>query len=129
MLLIYFYDLSGGTIQPSAGFSVTVYDMNNKRIEKLKMQLASTESELRTQLLSVLPNAVESGADYFTNSAFNPHDLLSAHMQPTAENFLHLAEESLSLRDQLHLPKQGTVGDLYFLACYEAADLNNEHRL
>lgn len=103
-------------------------DMNIKRNEKLNRQLASVEGDLRTQLLSVLPNAVESGADYFTNSAFNPHDLHSAHMQPDAEKFLLLAEESLSLRDQLHLPKQGSVGDLYLLACSEAADLNNEHR-
>jgi len=105
-----------------------LYDMNNKRTEKLNRQLVSTEDELRTQLLSVLPNAVESGADYFTNSAFNPHYLLSAHLQPDAEKFLRLAEECLSLRDQLHLVKEGSVGDLYLMACSESADLNNEHR-
>jgi len=102
--------------------------MNNKRIEKLNKQLSSSEDDLRTQLLSVLPNAVVSGVDYFTNSSFNPHNLLSAHMQPDAEKYLRLAEESLSLRDQLLLPKQGSVGNLYLMACSEAADLNNEHR-
>lgn len=102
--------------------------MNIKRTEKLNRQLASTEGGLQTQLLIVLPNAVKSGADYFTNSAFNPQDLLSAHMQPDAEKFLRLAEESLALRDQLHLPRQGSVGDLYLMACSEAADLSNEHR-
>jgi hypothetical protein len=102
--------------------------MNYKRTEKLNRQLSSTEDELRTQLLIVLPNAVESGVDYFTNSSFNPHKLPSVHMPPDAEKLLRLAEESLSIRDQLHLPKQGSVGDLYLLACSEAADLSNNHR-
>jgi hypothetical protein len=102
--------------------------MNNKRIEKLNNQLSSSEDALRTLLLGVLPGAVESGVDYFTNSSFNPHNLLSAHMQADAERMLRLAEESMSLRDQLHLSKKGSVGDLYLMACSEAVDLNNVHR-
>ncbi len=102
--------------------------MRNKQYEKLNRQLTLTEENLRTQLLRVLPGAAKSGANYFINSTFNPYSLLSAHMQPDAEEFLQLAEECLSLRDQLHLPKEGSVGDLYLMACTEAADLNNEHR-
>lgn len=102
--------------------------MNDKQTEKMNSQLSSTEEDLRSLLLSVLPKAVESGTDYFTNSAFNPHGRLVSHMQPVAETLLQLAEESLSLRDKLHLVKEGSVGDLYIMACSEAADLSNEHR-
>jgi hypothetical protein len=102
--------------------------MNLKRSEKLNRQLVATENFLRAQLLQVLPGAVKTGADYFTNSEFNPHDLLLSHLRPAAEEFLRLAKESLSFRDQLSLPKEGSVGDLYLSACAEAADLSNQHR-
>lgn len=83
------------------------------------------EEDLRDHLLSVLPEAAESGTDYFTNSDFNPHNL---SIDSQTEALLHLAKESLSLRDELQLPKQGSVGELYLYACAEAADLNNVHR-
>jgi hypothetical protein len=96
--------------------------MINKRTEKLKRQLFAMEEDLRAHLLSVLPEAVESGTDYFTNSDFNPQN---QSIDSQTEALLHLAKESLSLRDQLQLPKQGSVGELYLDACAEAADLNN----
>lgn len=105
-----------------------VMRLDDKHTEKAKGQLRLAENRLRSLLLRVLPRAVESGADYFTNSAFNPHGMRSSHMQPDAETLLQLAEESLALRDQLYLPKQGSVGELYLMACSEAADLSNERR-
>ena len=103
--------------------------MNNKRAEKLNRQLVEAEKSLRRRLLLVLPSAAHSGADYFTNSEFNAHNLRLEHLVAEAEIFLQLSKEVLLLRDQLHLPKEGTVGDLYLKACSEAADLSNEHRL
>ena len=102
--------------------------MNLKRTEILNRQLQTAEDSLRAKLLQVLPEAVESGADYFTNSEFNPHNLLPSHMIADTEVFLQLSKECLSLREQLSLPTEDTVGDYYLSACTEAADLNNEHR-
>jgi hypothetical protein len=102
--------------------------MNSKRAEKLNRQLQTAEDSLRAKLLQVLPDAVESGANYFANSEFNPHDLLPTHMIADTEEFLQLAKESFSLREQLSLPTEDTVGEFYLSACAEAADLHNEHR-
>jgi hypothetical protein len=102
--------------------------MNDKRAEKLNSQLIAAEKTLRIQLVRVLPVAVHSGVDYFTNSEFNPYNLRLEHLVSEAEDFLQLAKEALSIRDQLNLPKEGSVGNLYLKACSEAADLSNEHR-
>ena len=102
--------------------------MNSKLTEKMGRKLSATEDSLRRKLLKLLADSAKTGADYFTNSEFNPHYLQLAHLISETEVLLQLAKESLSLRDQLSLPQNGSVGELYLSACAEAADLQNEHR-
>ena len=80
------------------------------------------------RLRQVLRMADGSGADLFTNSRFNPHGLLEAHLLPEAEQFLALARECVALRERLGLTVNGSVGELYLRGCAEAADLADEHR-
>jgi len=102
--------------------------MKAKTEEKLERQLTELEAQLIDHLQRVLPEAAETGTDLFTNSQFNPHGLLEAHLLPDAEQFLALAIECVSLREQLGRTGGDSVGELYLKGCAESADLHNEHR-
>ena len=78
--------------------------------------LAATEDKLRRLLLSKLSHAAESGADLFTNSEFNPHDLLQAHLPAFAEQALQLSRSALALRGALELPEEGPAACTWQLA-------------
>ena len=100
----------------------------NEQIPQLETTLELVEANLRTKLLAALPSAAQTGADYFTNSNFNPHSILLEHLRPETEKFVSAANECIRIREKLGLSITGTVGHLYLACCAELAELKNEHR-
>ncbi|MBI3863268.1 MAG: hypothetical protein HY290_15360 [Planctomycetia bacterium] len=102
--------------------------MKQARVKKLEAELEAAESELRSTLLSVLPDAVESGALLlFMNSEFNPHDFNVAQLSQTAEHLLKSARECVALREQLGLGPE-SIGHSYLDACPESARADPHRR-
>src|SRR5262245_15262995 len=102
--------------------------MSRGRSEEAASRLDRLENELRTALLRELPSTEADGRSLFTNSEFNPHELGSAHLLPTAEHFLELAHETLTLRERLGIEPSAGPGYLYLQACRENANLGDPHR-
>lgn len=102
--------------------------MKASRYAKLKAQLAATEGDLLGLLRRVLPRASHSGEFIFFNSEFLPDYIRLHRLPPENEMILSLARESLSLRDQLQLPMEGTPAQMFISACIEHANVENEHR-
>jgi hypothetical protein len=86
--------------------------MKAKHEEKLERRLKKLEAQLIDLLRQALPGSAITGADLFTNSAFNPHNLLEAHLSPDAEQFLAMARECVVLRESLCLAVADSVGEL-----------------
>ena len=91
-------------------------------------QLAATEVELLDLLRRQLPHAMQFGGYLFVNSEFLPDYVRLYRVPPASEKILSLARESLSLRDRLQLPVEGTAAQMYISACIEHANVENEHR-
>ena len=94
--------------------------------ERIKI-LGDDENRLRMRLLELLPGAVISGVPLFINSRYNPHNQPSHHLLPEAEELLTLALACLEQRHALLLSSEGSVGNLYIVACEEMAS-PSEHR-
>ena len=101
--------------------------MKTSRIENLELELAAEESQLRQQLLRVLPDAAKSGSNVFTNSQFNPSNLPAHLFRPDAESLLECARECVRLRKLIGVDAEGSVGALFLAVCEENAS-TNEHR-
>ena len=79
-------------------------------------------------LKRVLPRAAHSGEFIFFNSEFMPDYIRPHWLLRESEVALSLAQESLSLRDQLQLPVEGTAAQMYLSACTENSNFKDEHR-
>lgn len=102
--------------------------MKSSRLEKLEAQLSATETSLLNLLAQTLPRVVHSGELLFFNSAFLP-DTIQPHWLPhESEELLSLANNAMSLREELRLPVVGTAGELYLSACSESVDCANSNR-
>jgi hypothetical protein len=108
--------------------SLRLVDMKTSRYDKLKAQLAATEVDLLDLLRRQLPHAVHVGGYLFVNSKFLPDYVPLYRVPPESEMLLSLARESLSLREQLQLPAEGTAAQMYLSACAEHSNVENEHR-
>jgi hypothetical protein len=102
--------------------------MNPRSIAKAESQLLAEEAALRERLLTELPAAVVSGHDLFTNSRFNPHDILAAHFSPVAQQLLQSAEQCIAWRKALGLKVEQSVGQLFVAACEESASMAPHRR-
>jgi hypothetical protein len=100
---------------------------SQQRIAKVEAQLAAAESELRAQVLRLLPSGVARGVDFFTNSEFSQHQERPVRPNPDAEALLSAARHCLALRASLALPIEGSLAQAYLSACAESASLS-EHR-
>lgn len=100
--------------------------MKTSRTEKLELELAVEESQLRQHLLRILPDAAESGSSVFTNSEFNPSALPAYLFRPDAETLLNSARECIRLRTLIGVDAAGSVGALFLGACEEHAN-GNQH--
>jgi len=98
----------------------------NRRAEGESI-LQSAENTLRDSLLEILPMAAETGEPLFTNSRFNPHGLPAHLLSKQAEALLEISLACVEMREALNLPVDGSIGNLYLLACEESAS-SNEHR-
>lgn len=94
----------------------------------MEAQLAAAEVDLVDLLQRQLPHAIQFGGYLFVNSEFLPDYVPLYRVPPASEMILLLARESLSLRDQLELPIEGTAAKMYISACMEHANIENEHR-
>ena len=102
--------------------------MKSSRLGKLETQLSAAESSMLELLAQVLPRVAHSGEMLFFNSAFLP-DTIQPHWLPQeSEELLSLANEAVSLREELSLSVVGTVGQLYLSACSESANYANGNR-
>ncbi len=101
--------------------------MANTRHAKLEQTLNAEEASLRERLRPALQAASSSGQDLFTNSQFNPNGLNLAHLPPVVEDLLEAANRCVALREDLGLPIENSVGQLYLLCCSESAS-SNPHR-
>jgi len=86
------------------------------------------EKKISDIILQNANRAGETGEDLFTNSDFNPHNILSAHFHQEAEKLLSLSNECISLQEQASIDASDSIAQLYLTACFELADLTNEHR-
>lgn len=102
--------------------------MKADRENKLRAQLAATEAQLITLLRDSLAHTAAHGDMLFFNSRYRPANVSAHWVSPRSETIVTLATESLALRDQLSLPAEGSPGQLYMMACSEAADTGNDHR-
>lgn len=102
--------------------------MRPEQLQKRERILQSKEAELRLLLERLLPSVAESGSPIFTNSEFNPHGLLVAHLPVESEHLLEAANGCVELRQQLGLAVEGSIGELFLAACRESAALDDEHR-
>jgi len=102
--------------------------MKESRYDKLGVQLAATEVDLLDLLRRQLPHAVQFGGHLFVNSEFLPDYVPLHRVPPASEMILSLARDSLSLREQLQLPVEGTAAQMYLSACAEHMNIENEHR-
>jgi hypothetical protein len=102
--------------------------MKTSQTEKLDRELTAVETELRQQLLDLLPETAESGSNMFTNSEFNPFNLPAHHLRADAESLLKSARECVRLREVLGLEVESSVGTLYLAACEEHASKNQQRR-
>jgi hypothetical protein len=100
---------------------------SQQRTAKVEAQLAAAESELRAQLLRLLPSGTARGVDLFTNSEFNQYPQRIVRPNPDAEALLAAARHCLALRASLALPIEGSLAHAYLSACAESASLS-EHR-
>jgi hypothetical protein len=102
--------------------------MKSSRHDKLEAQLSAAEASLLDLLARALPRAAQSGEMLFFNSAFLP-DTVQPHWLPQeSEELLSLANDAVSLREELGLSVVGTVGQLYLSACSESANYANGNR-
>ncbi len=90
--------------------------------------LREAEKNLRVSLMEMLPEVVASSEIIFFNSRFNPHGLAPHKLSPLGEALFESASACLELREALGLPAAGSVGELFFASCREAAS-DNPHRL
>jgi hypothetical protein len=95
--------------------------MKSLAAAKIESQLLREEAALRERLQTVLPAAAESGRDVFTNSRFNAHGLLHAHLSSVSEELLASAEKCIAWRSAIGLPVEQSVGQLFIAACEERA--------
>lgn len=102
--------------------------MKPSRLNKLEAQLSAIETSLLDLLAQALPRVAHSGEMLFFNSAFLP-DMIQPHWLPQeSEELLSLANDAVSLREELGLSVVGTVGQLYLSACSESANYANGNR-
>lgn len=102
--------------------------MKASRLDKLEAQLETMESSLLDVLAHALPRVAHSGEMLFFNSEFGPPSIQAHWLPRESEILLSLAKEAIALRQQIGLPFDGSVGQLYLSACGEADDVGNEHR-
>ena len=102
--------------------------MKASRQDKLEIQLAAAESELLELLSSALPHTAQHGDMLFFNSAFHPEYVRPHQISERNELLLSLANESVTLREQVGLPVIGSAGQLFLSACSEAANTSNGNR-
>lgn len=100
----------------------------SKNIKKLEDNIESLEKEIIDIIMQNAERASETGEDLFTNSDYNPHNILSAHFHKLAEKLLKLARESLNLQEQASINPGDSIANLYLSACSESANLNNKQR-
>jgi hypothetical protein len=101
--------------------------MKTSQVEKFELLLAS-EEELRSHLLRVLPEVVDSGSSVFTNSQFNPSKLPAHLFRSDAETLLQNARGCVRLRDLIGLSLEGSIGGMFLAACQEHASKNPQRR-
>ena len=102
--------------------------MELPRLGKLQAQLSAAETSLFDLLAQVLPRVVHSGEMLFFNSSFLPDAIQPTWLPQESEELLSLANDAVSLREELGLPVVGTVGQLYLSACSESANHANGNR-
>ncbi len=102
--------------------------MKASRQAKFETQLAATEAALLELLATALPHTAQSGDMLFFNSAFCPDTIQPHWLAEENETLLSLAQESVSIREQVGLPVLGSVGQLFLSACREAANTSNDNR-
>ena len=100
----------------------------SKKTEKLECNIEHLEREITDIILKKAGHASDTGEDIFTNSDYNPHNILSAHFHQDAVKLLSLANESINLQEQALIDATGSISQLYLTACLELADLTNEQR-
>ena len=99
--------------------------MRQRQRQRLEGELTASENELVDVLREILPYAIQTGFDPFTNSQYNPHNLL--HLDESVERCVRLAQDSVRLRSELYIVEPG-IGAAYLEKCAELADLDNPHR-
>jgi len=102
--------------------------MKASRQAKFETQLAAAETALLELLATALPHTAQSGDMLFFNSSFCPDTIQPHWLAEENETLLSLAQESVSLREQVGLPVLGSVGQLFLSACSEAANTSNDNR-
>ena len=98
----------------------------DRQIEGEKM-LRDAESNLRKELLDVLPEIMESGTSFFFNSHFNPFQLPAHHLSKLSEAMIESSLACVEMREALGLPVEGSPGRLFIEACEESAS-SDDHR-
>ena len=91
-------------------------------------QLAVAENELREMLERLLPPCAEHGSMIFFNTENLPDDYRQHWLSKESDELLTRAKSTVSLRYQLCLPIDQSLGQLFLAACSENANMNNPHR-
>ena len=102
--------------------------MNASRQDKLETRLAAAEIELLELLSAALPHTARVGDMLFFNSSFHPDYVRPHQICELSEMLYSLANESVTLREQIDLPVIGSPGQLFLSACSEASNTSNDNR-
>jgi hypothetical protein len=101
--------------------------MKAARQKKVEVRLQAAETELCDMLKRLLPKTAVSGNMPFFNSEYLPDSVRPHWLPHESRALLMLAKQCVQLRETIGVEINGSVGQLYFLACQEAANMNDDH--
>ena len=103
--------------------------MKAQRQAALEKLLDSSEQDLASRLMQILPGVVSSGSMIFFPSDFRPESIRQHWVPAEAEELFESATQCLAMRERLGFNTNGSVGHLYLEACREAANDSDHNRL
>ena len=103
--------------------------MKTRNPAKLERQLLEAESEFRSQLLEVLPRVASSGEHLFYHPGNTPSYWRLHWLSPESGPLYALAVRCVELRKLLVISTEDCLATAFLVACDEAVDTGNPHRL